>query len=154
MTELKGTRINITYGSDMYFDGIEFNNHPSEGIMAGKFTIQKARYFYTIFIGPVSDDNILVWEALIQGPSETPYENGIFVARLNFPSDYPLNPPSMRFVSPITHPNIYKDGRVCISILHHPGEDPMMYESSSERWSPVQSVEKILMSVLSMLAGT
>lgn len=28
-----------------------------------------------------------------------------------------------------------------------------MYESSSERWSPVQSVEKILLSVVSMLAG-
>lgn len=27
-----------------------------------------------------------------------------------------------------------------------------MYESSSERWSPVQSVEKILLSVVSMLA--
>lgn len=58
-----------------------------------------------VFVGPISDDNILVWDALIQGPSDTPYENGIFVARLNFPSDYPLNPPSMRFTSPITHPN-------------------------------------------------
>jgi ubiquitin-conjugating enzyme E2 G2 len=27
-----------------------------------------------------------------------------------------------------------------------------MYESSDERWSPVQSVEKILISVVSMLA--
>ena len=42
---------------------------------------------------------------------------------------------------------------MCISILHPPGEDPNMYESSAERWSPVQSVEKILLSVLSMLAG-
>jgi Ubiquitin-protein ligase len=30
----------------------------------------------------------------------------------------------------------------------------MGYESSAERWSPVQSVEKILLSVVSMLAGT
>lgn len=29
----------------------------------------------------------------------------------------------------------------------------MGYESSAERWSPVQSVEKILLSVVSMLAG-
>ncbi|CAH3192939.1 unnamed protein product [Porites evermanni] len=29
----------------------------------------------------------------------------------------------------------------------------MGYESSAERWSPVQSVEKILLSVISMLAG-
>lgn len=100
----------------------------------------------------MSDDNILVWDALIHGPDGTPYSEGVFLARLNFPSDYPLNPPTMRFLSPIYHPNVYKDGRVCISILHQPGDDPMMYESSTERWSPVQSVEKILMSVLSMLA--
>jgi ubiquitin-conjugating enzyme E2 G2 len=59
----------------------------------------------------------------------------------------------MRFLHPIPyHPNIYPDGRVCISILHPPGEDPNMYESSSERWSPVQSVEKVLISVISMLS--
>ena len=42
---------------------------------------------------------------------------------------------------------------MCISILHAPGDDPLGYESSAERWSPVQSVEKILLSVISMLAG-
>lgn len=42
---------------------------------------------------------------------------------------------------------------MCISILHAPGDDPMGYELSAERWSPVQSVEKILLSVVSMLAG-
>lgn len=42
---------------------------------------------------------------------------------------------------------------MCISILHAPGDDPMGYETSAERWSPVQSVEKILLSVVSMLAG-
>lgn len=49
--------------------------------------------------------------------------------------------------------SVYADGRVCISILHAPGDDPMGYETSAERWSPVQSVEKILLSVVSMLAG-
>lgn len=38
-------------------------------------------------------------------------------------------------------------------ILHAPGDDPLGYELSAERWSPVQSVEKILLSVVSMLAG-
>lgn len=28
-----------------------------------------------------------------------------------------------------------------------------MYEQASERWSPVQSVEKVILSVISMLAG-
>ena len=49
--------------------------------------------------------------------------------------------------------SVYPDGRVCISILHSPGDDPLGYETAAERWSPVQSIEKILLSVVSMLAG-
>ena len=86
------------------------------------------------------------------GPESTVYEGGVFTARLTFPSDYPLSPPKMQFVSDMFHPNVYPDGRVCISILHAPGEDPLGYESISERWSPVQSIEKVLLSVVSMLA--
>ena len=51
------------------------------------------------------------------------------------------------------YPPVYSDRRVCISILHTPGDDPMGYELPVERWSPVQSVEKVLLSVVSMLAG-
>ena len=47
---------------------------------------------------------------------------------------------------------VYPTGMVCISILHAPGDDPNHYEQASERWSPIQSVEKILISVMSMLA--
>ena len=47
---------------------------------------------------------------------------------------------------------VYANGNVCISILHAPGEDPNHYEKANERWSPVQSVEKVLLSVMSMLA--
>ncbi len=47
---------------------------------------------------------------------------------------------------------VYPNGLVCISILHAPGDDPHHYEQASERWSPIQSVEKILISVMSMLA--
>ncbi|CAF1556980.1 unnamed protein product [Didymodactylos carnosus] len=115
-----------------------------------------------ILAGPMSEENFFEWEALItlllksfpsSGPSGTPFEFGVFVARLAFPTDYPLSPPKMRFTSELFHPNIYADGRVCISILHSPGEDPMGYETSAERWSPVQSIEKILLSVVSLLAG-
>lgn len=79
----------------------------------------------------------------------------------------------MKFDPPLFHPNstaisiqfpqslaclksnpVYPDGTVCISILHTPGDDPTMYEQASERWSPVQSVEKVILSVISMLAGT
>jgi ubiquitin-protein ligase len=41
---------------------------------------------------------------------------------------------------------------VCISILHEPGDDSWGYESASERWLPVHTVETILLSVISMLA--
>ncbi|VDN34981.1 unnamed protein product [Cylicostephanus goldi] len=50
-------------------------------------------------------------------------EGGFFKAILDFPKDYPQKPPKMRFVSEIWHPNIDKDGHVCISILHDPGDD-------------------------------
>lgn len=43
--------------------------------------------------------------SFFSGPEGTPFEDGIFVANLSFPSDYPLSPPTMRFVSEIFHPN-------------------------------------------------
>lgn len=105
-----------------------------------------------ITAGPIDEENFFEWEAVILGPEGTCFEGGVFTAKLTFPPDYPLSPPKMQFTNEIFHPNIYQDGRVCISILHAPGIDPMGYESSSERWSPVQSVEKVLLSVISMLA--
>ncbi len=47
---------------------------------------------------------------------------------------------------------MYPDGRVCISILHPPGEDKFNEkESADERWRPILGVEAILVSVMSML---
>jgi len=48
---------------------------------------------------------------------------------------------------------VYERGEVCISILHPPEEDKYGYEQASERWSPVQSPETILLSVISMLSS-
>ncbi|KAJ1678872.1 Ubiquitin-conjugating enzyme E2 15 [Spiromyces aspiralis] len=78
-------------------------------------------------------------------------EEGIFRAILEFPQSYPLAPPTLKFITEMWHPNIYSDGKVCISILHSPGEDPLGYEQAAERWSPAQSVEKIMLSVISLL---
>jgi hypothetical protein len=58
-----------------------------------------------ITAGPVEEDDLFVWEALIEGPEGTPYEGGIFPAELKFPKDYPLMPPTMKFLSDIWHPN-------------------------------------------------
>lgn len=48
--------------------------------------------------------------------------------------------------------SVEKDGTVCISILHEPGDDKWGYESASERWLPIHTVETIIVSVISMLA--
>jgi len=73
-------------------------------------------------------------------------------AEMTFPSDYPYRPPTFRFTKPIVyHPNVYPDGRLCISILHAPGEDEMSGEQASERWSPLQGAESVLRSVLLLL---
>ncbi|XP_057839072.2 ubiquitin-conjugating enzyme E2 13-like isoform X2 [Cryptomeria japonica] len=72
---------------------------------------------------------------------------------MSFPPDYPNNPPSVKFTSEMWHSNVYPDGRVCISILHAPGDDPNAYEHASQRWSPVHTVETILLSIISMLSS-
>ncbi|KAK0744830.1 ubiquitin-conjugating enzyme/RWD-like protein [Apiosordaria backusii] len=105
-----------------------------------------------ISCGLVSDSNIFEWEVMLMISDECKYYGGgNFRAILTFPHTYPLMPPRLVFQTPIPfHPNIYPDGRLCISILHPPEEDISGYEQASERWSPVQSPESILLSVISL----
>jgi ubiquitin-conjugating enzyme E2 G2 len=58
-----------------------------------------------IAAGPVNEDDLFKWEAHIEGPQGTPFEGGVFPAELKFPKDYPLNPPKMKFLTEIWHPN-------------------------------------------------
>ncbi|XP_028396461.1 ubiquitin-conjugating enzyme E2 G1-like [Dendronephthya gigantea] len=101
--------------------------------------------------GLVDDDDLFKWEVTIFGPPDTFYEGGFFRAELYFPKEYPQKPPKMKFTSDIWHPNVHKNGDVCISILHEPGEDKFGYETASERWLPIHTVESILISVISMI---
>jgi ubiquitin-conjugating enzyme E2 A len=82
--------------------------------------------------------DILVWNAKIKGPPNTPYEDGEFDLLLKFDSDYPKRPPSVKFLIPMYHPNIYRDGKICIDILQ-------------SEWSPAQNVRTILYSIRSLL---
>ncbi|XP_039028505.1 ubiquitin-conjugating enzyme E2 13-like [Hibiscus syriacus] len=72
---------------------------------------------------------------------------------IHFTILYPNSPPAVKFTSEIWHPNVYPDGRVCISILHPPSDNPNGYELASERWMPVQAVESIVLSIISMLSS-
>ncbi|KIW20603.1 hypothetical protein PV08_01178 [Exophiala spinifera] len=100
----------------------------------------------------IDEDNMLHWNiALMVVNPDSLYYGGYFKAQMNFPKEYPYKPPDFRFSKPLWHPNIYADGRLCISILHAPGDDIMSGETAGERWSPAQRVESVLISILSLL---
>ncbi|KAI1103543.1 ubiquitin-conjugating enzyme/RWD-like protein [Jackrogersella minutella] len=97
-------------------------------------------------------DNILRWRlGLIVVNPDSAFNGGYFKAEMTFTDEYPYQPPTFRFLVPIYHPNVYPDGRLCISILHTPGDDITSGEQASERWSPLQGVESVLLSVLLLL---
>lgn len=98
------------------------------------------------------NENIFEWSvALIVLNPDSLYYGGYFKAKMTFPQNYPYQPPEFAFERPLWHPNVYTNGRLCISILHQPGEDAMSGEMAGERWSPVQRVESVLISILSLL---
>ncbi|PGH04932.1 ubiquitin-conjugating enzyme E2 R [Blastomyces parvus] len=100
----------------------------------------------------LKDDDIFHWNvALIVLNPDSLYYGGYFKATMTFPQNYPYSPPGFKFTHPLFHPNIYQDGRLCISILHSPGDDEMSGETAAERWSPAQRVESVLISILSLL---
>ena len=103
-------------------------------------------------VGLIDENDFYKWSVLFQGPEDTIFEGGFFKAILTFPEDFPQNPPEMKFITEMFHPNIYKDGKVCISILHSPGVDEFnIQEKAEERWRPSLGVEQILIAVISTL---
>ena len=57
---------------------------------------------------------------VLEGPPNTPYENGYFLFKIIFPNDFPLTePPKFIFISKIFHPNISENGVVSVDILRN-----------------------------------
>jgi len=101
----------------------------------------------------LNSDNLFEWRVFIEGPKDTFYDGGVFQLLMKFPNDYPMSPPVVQFTSEFWHPNVYTDGKVCISILHPPGHDEMSGELPEERWLPTQTVTTILLSIISLLSA-
>jgi len=85
-------------------------------------------------------DNLRYFAVAIEGPSETPYENGIFQLELFLPSDYPMTPPKVRFLTKIYHPNVDKLGRICLDIL-------------KDKWSPALQIRTVLLSIQALMSA-
>lgn len=83
-------------------------------------------------------DNIWIWKGILKGPIDSPYEKGVFPIQITFNEEYPVKPPSLKFLKVPYHPNIYRDGKICIDIL----------EIGS--WVPSQNIRTIIISIRSL----
>ena len=93
------------------------------------------------------EDNITIGYALIIGPQDTPYQFGNYFFKFIFDEyKYPFSPPEVKFLSNngITrfNPNLYKNGKVCLSILN---------TWEGEPWSSCQSLRTVLITIQSIL---
>jgi ubiquitin-protein ligase len=85
-------------------------------------------------------DNLYQWAAAIAGPSNSPYEGGIFFIDILFPQDYPFQPPQFTYRTKIYHCNINQNGKLSL-------------EKAITKWSPSLTIHKLLTSLCSLLCG-
>merc|ERR1740121_123694 len=78
------------------------------------------------------------WRARLAGPDGSPYEGGRFELDVKLPSRYPMEPPKVKFKTQIFHPNVNDRGDICLDVLKN-------------QWSPALSLQKVLLSVSSLL---
>lgn len=77
--------------------------------------------------------------AIVCGVAGTPYHGGAYCFEVRFPDNYPFDPPKFTFLTQDGrtrfNPNLYKNGKVCLSILN---------TWQGEPWSGVQSLESVM----------
>ena len=84
-------------------------------------------------------------KALIVGPSDTIYECGFLLFEITFPNNYPFSPPEVKYVPQNRiriHPNIYVNGKVCLSILG---------TWSGPGWTTIMDITNVLVTIQSLL---
>ena len=91
------------------------------------------------------EDNLFKGYALIFGPKDTLYENGCYFFSFNFTKNYPFEPPTVKFLTCDNftrfHPNLYRNGKVCLSILN---------TWKGEQWTSCQSIRSVLLTIISL----
>jgi len=89
-----------------------------------------------------NEADILKGEVLIIGPKDTPYENGYYLFEISYPVNYPFSPPVVKYYTNdgITrfNPNLYKCGKVCLSILN---------TWRGDQWSSCQTISSVLLAL-------
>lgn len=91
------------------------------------------------------------FKVLITGPIDTPYSNGCFEFDVFFPVDFPNVPMMINLETTGNHsvrfnPNLYGDGKVCLSILNTWRGRP------EERWnSETSTFLQVLVSIQSLI---
>eukprot|EP00284_Hemiselmis_tepida_P018544 CAMPEP_0174930068 /NCGR_PEP_ID=MMETSP1355-20121228/30120_1 /TAXON_ID=464990 /ORGANISM="Hemiselmis tepida, Strain CCMP443" /LENGTH=162 /DNA_ID=CAMNT_0016176331 /DNA_START=53 /DNA_END=537 /DNA_ORIENTATION=+ len=65
----------------------------------------------------VNEENVTDIRAEISGPAQTPFEGGWFKLKLVFGPDFPSAPPKGFLITNIFHPNIAKNGEICVNTL-------------------------------------
>ncbi|KAF9589145.1 hypothetical protein IFM89_019461 [Coptis chinensis] len=87
-----------------------------------------------------SEENMRYFNVMILGPTQSPYEGGVFKLELFLPEEYPMAAPKVRFLTKIYHPNIDKLGRICLDIL-------------KDKWSPALQIRTVLLSIQALLSA-
>ncbi|KAG0262157.1 hypothetical protein BG011_000277 [Mortierella polycephala] len=90
---------------------------------------------------PVQEDDLLHWQAILLGTTESSYEGGRFRLDIVIPSSYPMQPPTIRFLTRICHPNVhFKTGEICLDIL-------------KSEWAPSWTLESVCVAISSLLTN-
>ena len=76
------------------------------------------------------------WKITSLGPKDTPYADGIFFIKVEFPKDYPNSAPRINFLTRFYHPNVhFVDGYVCVNFLNHWNESTNVREILTKLYS-------------------